>query len=350
MGLEVFFEGEGNAFAAVEDEADNVEEYGENGQTTETKRDVEVGVDLVRNRVQESRAEPDKGDGPEGVLDHFAAEGSEEEGDELHLEDACGELEEFEGGGGGADGRDHDGEEFLALEAVAEALVALAVDALEKEEFAAGAADGEGNQRAEGRCGGGHEAVEKEFPGGGVDVEADDAVHRAGDGDEGGVQKGQAAEAPDAEGKHEGVDDQRELVQEGDGMKFHADFILPSGRGEDGMVGVAGEEVEGVGEKMEDGAEGGFGSAGAAGEIEDEGVAGDAADAAAEGGEGGVLGALLADELGEAGDEAGADGEGGLGCDVAGGEAGAAGGEDEISAGGRGAKGRYEGVEFVGKK
>ena len=159
VGLEVFFEGEGDAFAAVEDEADDVENDGEDGQAAQAEGNVEVRVDLTRDRVQDGGTEPEEGDGPGGVLDHLAAEGGEEEGYELHLEDAGGELEELEGGGGWAHGGDQDGEELLALEAVTEALVALAVNALEEEEFAAGAADGEGHERADGRCSGGHEAV-----------------------------------------------------------------------------------------------------------------------------------------------------------------------------------------------
>jgi hypothetical protein len=63
-----------------------------------------------------------------------------------------------------------------------------------------------------------------------------------------------------------------------------------------------------------------------------------------------VVRAILADELGEAGDEAVADGEGGLGCDVAGGEAGAAGGDDEGGAAGRCAQGGSEDVELVREK
>jgi hypothetical protein len=119
------------------------------------------------------------------------------------------------------------------------------------------------------------------------------------------------------------------------------------------MLGVAGEEIQGVGEEREDGAERAFGSARAAGEVEEEGVAGgmgdDAAEASAECGVGGVVGAGLADEFGEAGDEAVADGERGFGGDVAGGEAGAAGGEDEVGAGGGFAQGGGEVVELVGE-
>jgi hypothetical protein len=54
------------------------------------------------------------------------------------------------------------------------------------------------------------------------------------------------------------------------------------------MGGVAGEEVQGVGEEVEDGAKGAFGTAGAAGQIQDQRGVTDAAEAAAEGGKGGV--------------------------------------------------------------
>jgi hypothetical protein len=115
------------------------------------------------------------------------------------------------------------------------------------------------------------------------------------------------------------------------------------------VVGIASEQVEGVGEEGKDCAEGAFGTARVAGKIDEQSLTGDAADASAEGGEGCVECAVLADELGEAGDEAIADGEGGFGCDVAGGKAGAAGGENESGSGGCGAEGGNEGFELVGK-
>ena len=114
------------------------------------------------------------------------------------------------------------------------------------------------------------------------------------------------------------------------------------------MLGIAGEEIQGVGQEGKDGAEGAFGSAGAAGEVENEGVAGDAADAAAEGGVGGVVHAILTDKLGEAGDEAVADGEGGLGGYVARGEAGATRGEDQGGAAGCCAQGGGEEFDLIG--
>ena len=57
----------------------------------------------------------------------------------------------------------------------------------------------------------------------------------------------------------------------------------------------------------------------------------------------------MTDELGEAWDKAVADGEGGLGRDVAQGEAGAAGGEEELSFSGCGVKCGNEDVELVGE-
>lgn len=86
------------------------------------------------------------------------------------------------------------------LETVADALVALAVDALEEEELAAGAADEERDERAEGGGSGGHEAVEQEEVVVGADVFDDDAVHGDGNGEERGVDESQAADTPDAKG------------------------------------------------------------------------------------------------------------------------------------------------------
>jgi hypothetical protein len=47
------------------------------------------------------------------------------------------------------------------------------------------------------------------------------------------------------------------------------------------MLGVAGEEIKGVGQEWEDGMERVFGSAWVAGKVEDEGATRDSADAAA---------------------------------------------------------------------
>ena len=115
------------------------------------------------------------------------------------------------------------------------------------------------------------------------------------------------------------------------------------------MLGFAGEEIQGVGEERKHGAEGAFGAAGAAGEVEDQGASGDAADAPAKGGVGGVEGAVFADKLGEAGDEAVADGEGRLGRDIPGGEASAAGSDDQCGLGGCCAQGGDKDGEFVGE-
>jgi hypothetical protein len=111
---------------------------------------------------------------------------------------------------------------------------------------------------------------------------------------------------------------------------------------------VAGEQVEGVGKEGKDCAEGAFGSARASGEIEDKAGARNSANAAAEGCVGCVEAAVLADELGEAGDESITDGERGFWGDIAGGETGAAGGEDEGGAGGSRAQGGNELRGFVG--
>jgi hypothetical protein len=116
------------------------------------------------------------------------------------------------------------------------------------------------------------------------------------------------------------------------------------------MRGVAGQEVEGVGELREDSLEGIGGAGGGAREVEDEGGAERPAETAAESGEGRALGRVLADELGEAGNEALADGEGGFGGEVAGGEPSAAGGEHQRGASGGVAEGFGEARELVGER
>ena len=60
------------------------------------------------------------------------------------------ELKQLDRHGRGAHGRKHDGEELLLFEAVAQLFVALAVDALEEKELAAGAADVVGDHASDG--------------------------------------------------------------------------------------------------------------------------------------------------------------------------------------------------------
>jgi hypothetical protein len=81
---------------------------------------------------------------------HAATKDRQHEGGGLHLEDAGGKDESLPRRGRGQHGRDHHGQKLLVLEAGAHFFVAFAVDALEQEEFAAGAAQAVGKQAADG--------------------------------------------------------------------------------------------------------------------------------------------------------------------------------------------------------
>ncbi len=326
------FAGGGVALAAVEDHADDVEDQREEDGCGEAQDHAAVAVQEMPVGVDDGGAEPDEKQRPTEELNEFAEEGCQNEGQGLHLKDTGGELDDFERRGRRAHGRDQDGEKLLTLEAVAQLLVTLAIDALHQEELSTGTANEEGDQRAERGSGGTHQAVNDEEAVVGLDVYGENAVEAAGDGNQRGVDEGEAGDAPDAEGNEEGQQECGELMQKNDGMQFHGIFILSFAS----MCCVACEEIEGVGQERKDGSQGTFSSFRAAGEIDNKAVRGDTGYAAAEGGEGSAGGAVLADEFGEAGDEAGADGECGFGGDVAGGEAGAASGEDQRSAGGCG--------------
>jgi len=79
----------------------------------------------------------------------------------------------------------------------------LAIDALEQEEFAAGAAQAVGQEAADGRANRGEKAIEPEVGFVVPDVDGEDGVH--GDGDGGGIEEGDGSDAPDAElGKEKG--------------------------------------------------------------------------------------------------------------------------------------------------
>ncbi len=114
--------------------------------------------------------------------------------------DAGGELEDFEREGGRHHRGDSDDEELLAGEAVAELLVALAVDAFEKEELTPGAGDVVGDKAAEGGAQGGGEDVEEEFGVVAGDVADDDQIEGRGDGKEATIDEGECAKSPDTEG------------------------------------------------------------------------------------------------------------------------------------------------------
>ncbi len=114
------------------------------------------------------------------------------------------------------------------------------------------------------------------------------------------------------------------------------------------MVRSTGEEIESVGEDGEDRGEGAPGTCGIAGEIDDQGGSDGATDGAAEGGEESFQQAGGAHAFGESVDEAFADEPGGLGGYVAGGEAGASGGDDEVYRGSVVMEGGDDLVELVG--
>jgi len=116
-----------------------------------------------------------------------------------------------------------------------------------------------------------------------------------------------------------------------------------------GVVGAAGEQIEGVRQDGQDRRERGDGARGAAGEVDDQGGAEGDADGSAEWSERGLPQAGGAHALGEPLDDAVGDEAGGLGGDVAGGEAGASGGEDEIGALGVTAQGSGDLGELVGQ-
>ena len=115
-------------------------------------------------------------------------------GDDAHLKDAGGKDEGLPGRGRGQHGGNHHGQELLALEAGAHLLVALAVDALEQEEFAAGPAQSVGQQAADGRTRGGQQAIEPEVALVVPDIDGQKRVH--GDGDGGGIEQRDARPRP----------------------------------------------------------------------------------------------------------------------------------------------------------
>ena len=215
------FHGEADAFAAVEDLEHDPDDEEDEEDAAEAHGEVGVAVDEVGDGLKDRRAEPDGEQREDHVLDELARERGQQKWSGAHFEDARGELEELERGGRRAHGGDEDGEEFLAFEAVSHALVAFAVDALEEDEFATGATDQEGNQRAQRGGSRSHQAEEEELVRLVMDVADDDAVHGAGDGNEGGVEEREAAYAPDSEGFEEGEEDSGKFVERRDGVDFH---------------------------------------------------------------------------------------------------------------------------------
>lgn len=94
----------------------------------------------------------------------------------------------------------------------------------------------------------------------------------------------------------------------------------------------------------------GYGACGVSGEVEDQSVSDGAADPPAKRGEGGLPEAGEAHAFREAVDEALADDARGLGGDIAGGEAGAAGGNDQGCGGGMATKRVDNPIQFIGNR
>jgi len=100
------------------------------------------------------------------------------------------------------------------------------------------------------------------------------------------------------------------------------------------VFSIAGQQVERVGQNGQGGQQGTGGSGGLAGNVEDDACAEGSAEAAAERGERGGAAAVGAHHFGNAVEQTIADGEGRLGGNVAGGDSGASGGDDEAGLGG----------------
>jgi hypothetical protein len=92
----------------------------------------------------------------------------------------------------------------------------------------------------------------------------------------------------------------------------------------------AAQDFDGVGEEVCDCVEGFDGALGAAGKIQNDGLVTNDGDAAGEDGRGSLLDSFAADFLGEAGDSAIRNVKSGFGCGVAGAEAGATCGKEQV--------------------
>ena len=189
-------------------------------------------VYLPRNGVQDCRAVQNRNDGPDQEPQEFAQENRAEVPQHLHLEDACSELEQLYRGWRRHHGGDHDGEELLFFEAVAELLVALAVDPLEQEEFSAGTADVVEDKAPDSRTQGSHEAIQDKSPMIVYDEVDQESIDWQGDG--GRVDDGKGADAPHAEwlqqGQHSGVQS-AQFMKKARGRDLHGVLsILPAGQ------------------------------------------------------------------------------------------------------------------------
>jgi hypothetical protein len=193
----VVFGGEAGAFAAVEEFAGDVDADEEEQDGDACEEQSYVLVELAMQGVDDRLAVDDGDDADNQEAEEFAGEDGGGEGKGLHLEDTGGQLKDFE-----REGRRHhrgygDEEELLPGEAVAQLLEALAVDALEEEEFASGASDVVGDEAAESRSEGCGEDIQDQFGVIGGDVADEYEVEGGGNGKEAGVDEGEAAESPD---------------------------------------------------------------------------------------------------------------------------------------------------------
>ena len=111
-----------------------------------------------------------------------------------HLEYAGRQKKQFERGRRRQHRRNHHGEEFLAFEAVAHALEALAVDMLKQQQFASGSADSVWNQTAQRRAYRRSEDIKPNLRRVGIDVSGERDIDRNGEG--GGIQNRRDEESP----------------------------------------------------------------------------------------------------------------------------------------------------------
>ena len=157
-----------------------------------------MSFDGMKEQIYDLRAEEDGQERGDQVVGGAADEHGGHIGSDAHIEDAGSKGKQLEGEGRRHRGGDQDGEPVVAVEAGAHFFVLFRAYLAGEHQLAAGAADIEGDERADGRPHSAEDGVDPEMPAVAERVAGDDEVH--GNGEGAGVDDAEHGHAPEAEG------------------------------------------------------------------------------------------------------------------------------------------------------
>ena len=174
--------------------------------------------DGMEEQIYDLRTEENGQERGDQVVGGAADEHGAHVGSDAHIEDTGSKGKQLEGEGRRHSGGDQDGEPVVTVEAGAHFFVFFRADLTGEHQFAAGAADVEGDQGADGRSHGAEDGIDPEMPTVAERVAGDDEVH--GNGEGAGVDGAEHGHAPEAEGLEEGEQQEFPVVKMGEEFPY----------------------------------------------------------------------------------------------------------------------------------